>query len=86
MKCEPRPDLTSVVPTEVEESLKFRLLSGPSRKNREMSRSEPDWHLARHDNYESQAEKFARSSGKQLRFLFGGKVRRFDELARFCFA
>jgi hypothetical protein len=78
--------LTSVIPTEVEESLKFRLLSGPSWKNPEMSQSEPDWHIARHDNCESQAEKFARSSGKQLRFLFGGEVRRFDELARICFA
>jgi hypothetical protein len=79
-------DLTSVIPTEVEESLKFRVyLALPGKIQRCLGPSRTGI-FARHDNYESQAEKFARSSEKQLRFLFGGKVRRFDELSRFCFA
>jgi hypothetical protein len=71
--------LSSVIPTEVEEPLNFAAYLLPGKIQRCLD-------FARHDNYESKAKKFLRSSGKQLRFLFGGKIHRFDELARFRFA
>jgi len=41
--------------------------------------------VARHDDYESKAKKFVGCSRKQLCFLFGGKLHRFDEFTRFWF-
>jgi hypothetical protein len=51
-------NLRSVIPTEVEESLNFAAylrLAGKIQRCLD---------FARHDNYESEAEKFARSSGE----------------------
>jgi len=41
--------------------------------------------VLRHDDYESKVKKFAGCSRKQLCFLFGGKLHRFDEFTWFCF-
>jgi hypothetical protein len=71
-------DLSTVIPTEVEEPLIFRCLAAVPRIQRCLD-------FARHDSYESKVKKLARSSRKQLRFLFGGKVHRFDEFSCFCF-
>jgi hypothetical protein len=99
-------DLSSVIPTEVEEWSEWDEGHGPlgredsgervGRRTSSISEfcrlSAPSVKIqrcldfARHDTYESETEKFARSSGKQLRFLFDGKVHRLDKLAWFRFA
>jgi hypothetical protein len=72
--------LSSVIPTEVEESLNFAgYLRLPGKIQRCLD-------FARHDNYESEAKKFAGRAGEQLRFFFGRKFHRFNELTRVRFA